>query len=186
MGLSYSHIPNILSIGRMLLVIPIIFGMLAGDYGLALALIFVAATTDALDGFLARRYDWRTRLGGILDPAADKLLMVSVYIAFGYLGLVSIPIVGLVLVRDVVIVSGVTLYWWRSGYFEAAPRAASKLNTLVSSLFALTVVAQAAWEPFPQLVLIVFGALLVTTTVVSGLDYVLSWGRQVLDRELSG
>jgi phosphatidylglycerophosphate synthase len=84
------YIPNMICVVRMFLVAPIVWSLLEGRYGLALGLILVAGFSDALDGFLARRFDWRTRLGGLLDPAADKLLMFAAYVTLAWIGLFTI------------------------------------------------------------------------------------------------
>ena len=81
-------IPNALCVLRMLLVAPVVWLLLAGEYAWVLVVFFLAGFTDGLDGFLAKRFDWRSRLGGILDPLADKLLMVSSYLTLGWLGLI--------------------------------------------------------------------------------------------------
>ncbi len=80
MGLKPRDIPNMICIMRIILVLPTIFAMLTERFGWALTLFAIAAVSDGLDGYLARRFDWRSRLGSFLDPLADKLLMVSVYI----------------------------------------------------------------------------------------------------------
>ncbi|MGB5285665.1 MAG: CDP-alcohol phosphatidyltransferase family protein, partial [Polyangiales bacterium] len=84
------YIPNAICIVRIILVAPIVWSLLEVRYGLALGLILMAGLSDALDGFLARRFDWRTRLGGLLDPAADKLLMFAAYDTLAVIGLVPV------------------------------------------------------------------------------------------------
>ena len=104
------HIPNAICVVRIILVVPIVRYLLEERYGLALVLILVAGLSDALDGYLARRFDWRTRLGGLLDPAADKLLMFSVFVTLTWMGWVPIWFTVVVVARDVMIVVGTLVY----------------------------------------------------------------------------
>ncbi|MGD1976783.1 MAG: CDP-alcohol phosphatidyltransferase family protein, partial [Gammaproteobacteria bacterium] len=101
-------IPNALCVLRMLLVAPVVWLLLAGEYAWVLVVFFLAGFTDGLDGFLAKRFDWRSRLGGILDPLADKLLLVTSFLTLGYIGLAPVWLLIMVVARDVIIVSGAT------------------------------------------------------------------------------
>ena len=82
-----SDIPNIISMLRIILVIPTVMLLLNERYGQALILFAVAGASDGLDGYIAKRYHYVSRLGTILDPLADKLLLVCTYLALGWLGL---------------------------------------------------------------------------------------------------
>ena len=77
--MSLSWLPNAISLLRIALVAPILILILQGDFGWALALFVIAGFSDGLDGYLAVRFDWSTRLGGLLDPAADKLLITGMF-----------------------------------------------------------------------------------------------------------
>ena len=77
MTLTRKDIPNLISILRILLVIPVIAALREHQFGLAMVLFAIAGISDALDGFLAKHYHWESRLGSILDPLADKLLLVA-------------------------------------------------------------------------------------------------------------
>lgn len=169
-------IPNLISICRLLLVPPVVVLIWADRYQLALLLAFVAGFSDALDGFLAKQYGWTSELGGILDPLADKLLMVSVVLALLVQGLLPAWLAILVVLRDLIIVLGAVSYRYFIGRFQAAPSLVSKLNTGVLILLLLAVLAVQAfdWElELSALVLLCGG-----TTVASGVDYVLRWGRR--------
>lgn len=173
--LQLSHLPNLICVLRILLVVPIVLALLEGNQLLALGLILVAGVSDGLDGYLAKRFGWRTRLGGILDPAADKILLVAVYVTLVWTGLVPFWLMAVVLGRDLVIVSGTLAYQWLIGPVQPAPSQVSKLNTAVQLLFCLAVLAAEAfgWPPRPAVVLL--GAGVLVTSVISGLDYVLRW-----------
>lgn len=175
-----SSIPNCICVLRILLVVPLVQLLLAGRYDWALALIFIAGFSDGLDGFLAKTFDWRSRLGGILDPLADKLLLVSVFLTLAYLALAPVWLAAIVICRDVVIVSGAIAYNILIGKVEPEPSSVSKLNTGFQLLYILIVIAHQAFSwPTATAVLIV-GAGVLFTSVVSGLDYVLRWSAKAL------
>jgi len=83
---AWRQLPNVLTALRLVLVPPILILLVESRYGIALALVIVAGISDALDGWLARRFGWQSRIGGILDPLADKLLLVGTYVTLGLLG----------------------------------------------------------------------------------------------------
>jgi len=173
---SLKFLPNAISAGRMLLVAPLVLFIVDGRFVAALVVLVVAGFSDGLDGFLAKRFDWRTRIGGLLDPAADKLLLVASFISLTYVGLVPFDLTVVVVARDVVIVLGAICYQWFIAPVQGEPAAISKLNTacqLAMVFFTLTAAAF-AWPP--PVSLLVLGAAVVFTSIVSGLNYVLRWG----------
>ncbi len=173
--LKRSDIPNLICVLRILLVAPTVAALLADRFGLALVLVIVAGFSDALDGFLAKRFDWRSRLGGILDPLADKLLLVSLYVTLAMLGSIPVWLAGVVLGRDVIIVAGAATYHAFFGPVQPEPSRASKLNTL-AQLVCVVLVLLGSTTELPMATLIsVAGAAVLVTGVVSGLDYVLRW-----------
>jgi cardiolipin synthase len=174
------QIPNIISSLRILLVIPIAFALLRGDLITTLALFFAAAVSDAADGFLAKRFGWRTTLGGILDPAADKLLLATVFIVLAVLHLVPGWLMAAAVARDVIIVLGAIAYRVCIGPVTAAPSMVSKLNTLAQALYILSVIGRAQFTVPPAWVVLALGALTFVTIVVSGLDYVLRYAQAAL------
>lgn len=170
-----AHIPNIICVLRIVLVGPIVASLLSGDFRLALLLIFIAGGSDGLDGFLAKRFDWRTRLGGLLDPLADKLLMIAVFVTLTYIGLTPIWLTVLVIGRDVIIVSGAAAYNALIGPVRGEPSLISKVNTAYQLLYMLMVISQQAFGWPLEGGILIFGAGVLFTGVVSGLDYVLRW-----------
>ena len=176
--MSLSFLPNLLCVLRILLVYPVAAWIMQGQYPQVLVLFAFAAFTDALDGYLAKRYGWHSELGKVLDPLADKLLLVTVFVCLSLAGLVPLWIVGLVLFRDLVIFFGALTYKWLFGPLHGEPTAVSKLNTLCQILFCLAVVANAAfgWPGDPTV--IALGALVLVSTAVSGIDYTLIYTRR--------
>lgn len=175
--MSWRWLPNAICVFRIVLVVPVVATLLAGQHALALALIFVAGASDAVDGFIAKRFGWSTRLGGLLDPAADKLLAVAVFVTLTALGHVPAGVAAIVIGRDLVIVSGVVAYRRFIGPVEAQPTPISKLNTACQLAFMLFTLTQAAFGWPPQISLTVLGAAVVFTSLTSGMDYVVVWSR---------
>lgn len=169
------HLPNLICVFRILLVWPIVQSILDGRLALALALILLAGFSDGLDGFLAKHFDWRSRLGGLLDPLADKLLLVATFLTLAWVGLLPLWLAAVVLGRDLVIITGGTAYQFFIGPVQPSPTLVSKLNTGAQLLCILTALAGEAFGWPGRPVLIALGALVLTTSIVSGLDYVIRW-----------
>jgi cardiolipin synthase (CMP-forming) len=169
-------IPNAITVARLLLVPPIVLCLLNDRYGLALILFMVAGVSDALDGFLAKRFGWTSRLGGLLDPIADKLLLVSCYLALTWQGLLPLWLTALVIGRDLVILAGAILYHALIERVEAAPSVISKLNTLSQLLLVMAVLFNYGAQVLPAGWLDVLVYAVLATTLLSGIDYVWTWG----------
>ncbi len=167
----------------MVLVWPIIVALLNNRFGLALLLVAVAGLSDGLDGFLAKRFNWRSRLGGILDPLADKLLLVSTFITLTFMALVPVWLTLVVIIRDFVIVSGGLLYQAVVAPVEPEPSRVSKLNTGAQLLFVCAVIGSQAFGLPGTDILTIAGAFVLITSIVSGLDYVVRWsGKMARER----
>lgn len=174
-------IPNLLSAFRVILILPVLVFIFRQQHAAAAVLIAIAVFTDGLDGFLARQYSWRTRMGGILDPIADKLLFVSVFLALGATGHIAPWLVALVIGRDLVIAGGALAYERLIGPVEAQPTWLSKINTVVLFFFTAAVLLQLAGWTLASAGLVKGLELLVVATVVtSGVQYVWVWGRRAL------
>ncbi|HEX9875469.1 MAG TPA: CDP-alcohol phosphatidyltransferase family protein [Gammaproteobacteria bacterium] len=176
--MSLRWLPNAICIFRVLLVGPVVLALLQERYQIALVLIAVAAFSDAVDGFLARTFDWRTPLGSLLDPAADKLLIVSVFVTLTVQGLVPVPLTTIVVLRDLVIVGGAAVYRILIAPFEGKPTLISKLNTAFQLLFVLSTLTELALGWPSRIVVVVLGAAVVFTSLTSGLYYVVGWSKR--------
>lgn len=171
-------IPNIISIIRIILVIPIVMLLLNERYGQALLLFAVAGASDALDGYIAKRYNYVSRLGTILDPLADKLLLVCTFLALGWLGEIPLWLVMAVIARDGLIVAGGVAYHYLVGHFDMVPTLISKVNTFAQIVLALAAVLSLSIFPVPELSWFIGWMIYITlgTTLISGVDYIWTWG----------
>ncbi len=177
-----SDLPNLITVFRFLLVPPVVMLLLKGHFGSALLVFAVAGFSDALDGYLAKRYHWTSRLGALMDPLADKLLLVSSFITLGWLGLIPLWLVGLVILRDLVIVTGAIVYNMRIEQLEAEPSLVSKLNTLTQILLVLAIMFTQAFRELPALWMDTLFYSVLVTIVWSGFDYVWTWSRRAWSR----
>jgi cardiolipin synthase (CMP-forming) len=166
------HLPNIICLVRLALIWPVAVALYGGQYGLALALFMLAAISDGLDGYLAKRFNWISELGKFLDPAADKLLLVTVFVESTWLGLVPWWVTAAAVARDVMIASGALVYRVWFGPLRGRPTIISKVNTAAQLLYLMAVMLGAAVAFPPQGVLRALALIVFTTTVLSGLNYV--------------
>lgn len=166
------YIPNMICVVRIILVAPIVWSLLERRYDLALGLILVAGLSDALDGYLARTFDWRTRLGGLLDPAADKLLMFASFVTLTYMGLMPVWFTAIVVGRDLVIIGGTIVYQLTVAPVHGEPTQASKLNTVLQIVFILLTITY-GWVGRPKAIwLQLLGAAILVTIGISTTQYV--------------
>lgn len=176
------HLPNIISILRILLVVPTVNYLLHNEFGKALALFFIAGFSDGLDGFLARRFGWMTRLGSVLDPLGDKLLMTAIYFTLGLMGQLPIWLVALVIGRDLVIVFGALAYRLLLKEISMHHLLVSKLNTGAQILLVLLVIFHQTSLPFaadiPALLITLSIYVVALTTLASGVAYVIIWSQR--------
>ena len=165
------HLPNIICLCRIALIWPIIDGLHGGAYERALLLFGVAAASDGLDGWLAKRFGWTSSTGIWLDPLADKLLLVSVFLVLTWLGQVPRYLAVAAVGRDVLIVMGAVIYRVAWGPLRGRPVLSSKINTVLQIAYILLVVIHAQWAQPPATVLQALAALTFLTVVYSGVSY---------------
>lgn len=171
-------IPNAISIARIFLVIPLIALLAARDFAMALLVFCIAGISDGVDGYLARHYKWISRLGGILDPIGDKVLLVVSFIMLAWLNVIPVWLTVLVIIRDVVIVTGAVAYHYIVGYYDMAPSWISKVNTFMQLALVVLVLAAESVYPMDEGIIAFAIALVALTTASSGINYVWVWGRQ--------
>jgi len=170
-----SSIPNLICLARIVLVIPIIRSLWQEQFMLSLLLIIIAGLSDILDGYLAKKNNWRSYLGSVLDPAADKILLVSLFLTLQSMDLIPLWLTLTVVGRDLMIVFGLSLYRYFVGVPKPKPTRISKLNTTIQLVFIIFVIlAQGVQFPF-QILAMVCGSLVFVTSILSGLDYWIIW-----------
>lgn len=177
--MSPASIPNLITIGRVLLVPMTVWLIISGAYGLAFLAFVVAGVSDGVDGYLARRMNARSDLGAHLDPLADKALLVSVYVTLGYLAMFPAWLVIAVVTRDVLIVSAFLLSWVMDKPMKAVPLMISKINTTGQIILAVAVLAAAALERDLSLLTNWGGLAVGLLTALSGGAYLLAWMRHM-------
>ena len=174
------NLPNVITVFRIALVPPVALLLLRDDYRLALILVFVAGVSDGLDGWLARAFGWRSRLGAVLDPLADKLLLVVTFSCLGWKGLLPLWLVGMVVLRDLYLVIGGVVYnRWFERIDMVSPSYLSKCNTGLQIALALLVMYDVAWPlVIPAPALFVFNRVVLVTTVITFAHYAWTWGQR--------
>jgi cardiolipin synthase len=179
------QIPNLITSFRILLIAPIAVALLHHEQLIALGLFFLAAASDLVDGFIAKRFGWQSAVGGVLDPAADKLLLATSFVVLAVMGLVPLWLMATAVARDLLIVGGAVAYRLWLGPVEARPSNLSKLNTLCQALFIVCVIARQQFSQPDAWAIVTLGALTFLTTAVSGIDYVLRYGKAALEESRS-
>ena len=146
--------------------------MVAGEQALILVLFSIAAVSDALDGYLAKRFQWTSDLGRVLDPLADKLLLVSVFITAAWLDIAPWWVATVAVTRDLVIGVGALVFRLWFGPLRGRPTIISKINTGMQILYLLALILASSIQIPPREVLDALAVVMVITTVASGVDYV--------------
>jgi cardiolipin synthase len=172
-------IPNLITLGRILLVPIVVWAISSGTMWIAFVLFVVAGISDAVDGFLAKRYNMTTELGRYLDPLADKALIVSIYLALGINGTIPRWLVILVVSRDILIVGGIMLSWLMGDPLKIKPLWVSKLNTAAQIVFACLVLGSIGFEIKADLLIEVTMVVVTCTTLLSIAAYVVEWMRHM-------
>ena len=178
--MNLSSIPNILTIIRLLLVIPLVILLLSGEYGIALTVFVIAGLSDGLDGLLAKRFGWVSRFGSIADPLADKLLMVSSYFVLCWQGDLPWWLFVAILLRDLVIVGGAYSYHHLFGLHKVTPTYLSKFNTFIQILLVVVVIFGLATGSISGIFKQGLIYLVLATTIASGVQYSSIWGRKAV------
>ncbi len=175
--MDFSFIPNLISLMRLFMIAPIILLFIYGEFGWALALFTIASLSDGIDGWVAKKYDWNTRLGAFLDPAADKLLVAWSFGTLAYLGYIPVWLAVVVIGRDVIIVTGSFLFHYLVHRLDGDPSFISKLNTALEFTFLYVLMLHVGFGVFDELTITVVGAAVLVTVIISGYDYVAGWVR---------
>jgi cardiolipin synthase len=166
-------------LGRILLVPIVVWAIASGAMWVAFLLFLAAGVSDAIDGFLAKRFQMTTMLGAYLDPLADKALIVSIYLTLGINGFIPRWLVILVVSRDILIVGGIMLSWVVGSPLKIRPLLVSKLNTVAQILFACVVLGSLGFNLQVDMLTLVLMGLVTALTLLSVAAYLAEWGRHM-------
>ena len=180
------QIPNILTTLRLILAVPVCLLILNENYSTVLWIAFIAGFSDAVDGYLARKLNALSHYGAVVDPLADKALLLGSYIAFALVGLLSCWVAVILLLRDMLIVSGAFIYRRKFGRYKMAPSAWGKSSTAVQILFALMLLLQQVYPVLPEFSLQLGLWLVILLAIVSGGHYLYTWAGRIFSSEKSG
>jgi cardiolipin synthase len=182
-GRTVLSIPNLITLARILLVPVVVWAITAGEMQFAFLLFVAAGISDAVDGFLAKRFGMTSELGAYLDPLADKVLIVSIYVSLGFVGAIPLWLVILVVSRDIMIVGAIMLSWLVDRPVVVKPLLVSKVNTAAQLMLACLVLAAQAyhWNVQPALALLM--ATVAVLTLLSVGFYVAEWVRHMNSTE---
>lgn len=169
------HLPNVITVARIGACVPLAIWIVRGEARMALWLALVVGVSDVLDGFLARRCGWQSRIGGLLDPLADKLFLVCAFIALGIHGAMPVWLIVLVAVRDVVIVAGAVAYHNLVESLSPEPSLVGKTSTMSQVLLVLSLLAGPAGLPLPAIVPDLLVGAVAILALASGAHYVFVW-----------
>lgn len=169
------NIPNTLTLARIVLVPLVVWLIITHEMTAAFVLFLLAGVSDAADGYLAKRFQWRTELGAYLDPIADKLLLMSIYVTLGFSDHLPAWLVIAVVSRDILIIGAFLLSWVLSRPVPVHPLLVSKANTLAQIVLAGLVLAKLGlglgFEELVAVLIPVTGAL----TILSAGAYFFGW-----------
>lgn len=173
------NLPNIITLIRIVLVPVIVWAIASNQWTIAFVIFVAAGVSDAIDGFIAKRFNMTTDIGALLDPVADKALLVSIYITLGISGMIPGWLVILVVSRDVMIVGAVIISWLLENPIPMKPLMVSKLNTVAQVAFAALVLASLGFGFKAVPYDIILMGFVTVLTLVSVSLYLVEWARHI-------
>ena len=173
------NLPNLITIARILLVPVVVWAIASREMQIAFLLFLIAGVSDAIDGFLAKRFGMSSELGAYLDPLADKALIVSIYVSLGIAGALPIFLVILVVSRDIMIISAFLLSWLVDKPMPVRPLLVSKANTVAQICLAALVLAEQAFSFDAAMAAKLTMALVAVLTLLSIAFYLAEWVRHM-------
>lgn len=177
------NIPNLISLGRLMVAPLAVWLILSYRMEEAFWLFVAAGVSDAVDGFIAKRFNATTPLGGYLDPIADKVLLVSVYVTLGVAGYIADWLVIMVVFRDVLILGGAVFFYMVTQSLSMRPVYISKVNTALQISLATVVLGAAGLGLGLDWLLEALTWATAATTLASGAVYVVTWSRRAIALE---
>jgi cardiolipin synthase (CMP-forming) len=172
-------IPNLITLGRIILVPIVVWAITSGEMRIAFLLFLTAGISDAIDGFLAKRFHMASELGAYLDPLADKALIMSIYVSLGIAGALPISLVILVVSRDIMIIGAFLLAWLVDRPMKVKPLPISKVNTVAQIFLATLVLAEQGFGFDVALLSKLTMGLVAVLTLLSIAFYLAAWVRHM-------
>ncbi len=166
------QIPNLITIMRIILIPFFLWQLFTAQFVPAFYLFLVAGLSDGVDGFLARRFQWTSELGARMDPAADKLLMLSSFISLAIIHAIPMWLMWVVVLRDVIMLSGTGGVFYVVGDVDFNPNFIGKLNTVLQIILIAMLLYQLAYQYLPDRLITILMYVVVTTTLLSLVEYV--------------
>ena len=178
----YSAIPNAITVLRLVLVLPIAFTILEGHYLTTLILFTISGLSDGLDGFLARRYGWESAFGKLIDPLADKLMMIVTTLTLGVLGHFPLMLMALIIVKDITVLGGVFAYTTLAGFPRIQPTLPGKFTTAAQIVLLGSVLLDLSYPGLlPGLFFTVGFWIVAVMTVFDGSSYLWVWTTRLVN-----
>ncbi len=177
----WRHLPNAITLTRIALVAPLVWLIANHRFEFALVVVAIAGVSDALDGLLAKRFGWRSWLGGVLDPVADKLLLIACFVSLDLAEVIPDWLMWLVVGRDLVIAAGATAYHFLIGRVVPQPSVLSKITTCIQIVCVLALLLKLSGAlPLPDAIDETLVWLTALATAASGMHYVVVWSLKAL------
>lgn len=170
--MSLSILPNVITVLRVLLIIPFAYYVVEGKHANALTIFLIAGLSDGLDGLLAKKFKWQSRFGSITDPLADKMLLFTALLLLVIKGHISWNLFWIATIRDAVIIGGATAYHYSVGPYEMKPSLISKWNTALMILLVLLVLCNLVWTFVPLWIIKWLEITVIVTCIISGIHYI--------------
>ena len=166
-------LPNILTLIRLLLVFPIVLALLNQEYLLVLILFCIAALTDLLDGLIARKFNYKTRFGSLLDPVADKCLILSISVMLWYSNLLPSWLILVVVLREIILVATICIYRIVYGPYQAKPLLLGKINTVLQLILIIMILlSKVIGFPLLNIIVYCFFIILIFSSILSAGQYI--------------
>ena len=178
------NLPNAISLGRILIVPLSIWLILLDAMMPAFWLVVAAAISDGIDGLIAKKFDSVTVLGGFLDPIADKVLLISIFITLGVDQYIPSWLVILVVFRDLLLIGGAMLYHTITQALTMEPMVVSKINTASQLIFIILILGELAFSLSINALKEIGIIIVALTTFISGFLYVWKWGYRASEIEV--
>jgi len=169
------YIPNMITALRLLMIIPFFYYIIERKYSAALCVFILASLSDGIDGFLARKFQWQTKLGAFGDPLADKLLITVSYITLTYIRQLPLWFTLLMVSRDAIIIMGTGVWYYLFRSIKFTPTLLSKINTVFQLLLVISILYQLSFQLLPAFIIMYLIAITTATTSLSFADYVIRW-----------